>query len=47
MYWKPSDVPHHDHKMREVRRYVENTKICRRYFLLDYFDPALAKSMTD
>ena len=23
-----------------VRRYVENTEICRRYFLLHYFDPA-------
>ncbi len=51
MYWRPSDVPQrkdNDHKIAEiatVRRYVENTEICRRYFLLHYFDPVLAESI--
>ena len=52
IYWKPLDVPHHkkvsDHKRAEVaavRRYVENTEMCRRYFLLHYFDPAVAEGI--
>ena len=51
IYWCPSEVPQrkdNDHKTIEVatvRRYVKNTEICRRHFLLHYFDPVVATSI--
>ena len=51
IYWRLSDVPQrkdHDHKsveMATVRRYLVNTEICRRYFLLHYFDPVVAEGI--
>lgn len=45
VYWKPVDCPVRkkpttvrDHELISVRRYVENSTVCRRKWLLDYFD---------
>ena len=50
VYWKPSDCPLRkelkcirDNEVAAVRRYLENTTVCRRQWLLDYFDPLCAK----
>lgn len=54
LFWKPADCPvrqqiitTHDHEISAVRRYVENKDICRRKWLLDYFDSTVAHSHTD
>ena len=31
-----------DHEVASVRRYLENNSVCRRKWLLDYFDPSIA-----
>ena len=48
VYWKPIDCPVRkepatlrDHELIAVRRYVENVTVCRRKWLLDYFDVQL------
>ena len=53
IYWKPKDCPMlkkitniNDQETVAVRRYVENCSECRRYQLLKYFDPMLAKNGT-
>lgn len=45
IFWKPVDCPVRktpttlrDHELITVRRYVENVTVCRRKWLLDYFD---------
>ena len=45
IYWKPVDcrvskkpVTPRDHELIAVRRYLENTTLCRRKWLLDHFD---------
>ena len=51
IYWKPVDAPlvnvrsTRDAEIGIVRRYLENTRECRRYQLLRYFDPAGANSL--
>ena len=47
-FWKPVDCPVRktpttlrDHELIAVRRYVENVTVCRRKWLLDYFDVQL------
>ena len=52
LYWKRSDAPlksvltnPRDAEVAAVRRYLENTTTCRRFQLLDYFDPELARSL--
>lgn len=49
VYWKPVDCPVRqqpttlrDHELITVRRYVENVTICRRKWLLNYFDVHLS-----
>ena len=44
VYWKPVDCPvsknpvtRHDHELIAVRRYLENSTLCRRWWLLDHF----------
>ena len=48
IYWQPVDCPLRkqpatlrDHELIAVRRYVENVTVCRRKWLLDYFDVKL------
>lgn len=50
VYRKPVDCPirkeptcTHDHEVIAVRKYLENTALCRRAWLLRYFEPACAK----
>ena len=50
VYWTPSDCPQRkdpksvrDYEVNAVRRYLENVTMCRRQWLLDYFDPICAK----
>ena len=50
VYWKARDCPvkkdptsTRDAEVIAVRRYLENDSICRRKWLLDYFDPSCAK----
>ena len=45
VYWKPIDCPvrqnsvtTRDREVAHVRRYLTNTDICRRFWLLEYFD---------
>ena len=52
IYWKPSDAPlkrvltnPRDAEVAAVQRYLENRTTCRRYQLLHYFDPELARSL--
>lgn len=52
VYWRPSDAPlksvltnPRDAEVVAVRRYLENTTYCRRFQLLQYFDPELARSL--
>ena len=52
IYWKPVDVPlkqdlsnPHDAEIAIVRRYLENETECRRYQLMRYFDPDIARSL--
>ena len=49
VFWKPKDCPMRkeltsvrDHEVASVRRYLENNSVCRRKWLLDYFDPSIA-----
>ena len=46
VYWKPADCPLrrkpstlHHHEVNDIRRYLENSTVCRRKWLLEYFDP--------
>ena len=52
IYWSPSDVPNRKDmsksqnvEMAVMRRYLKNDTVCRRYFLLSYFDESLARSL--
>ena len=54
VYWKPSDCAKrknpsttHHREVNEVRRYLENSSVCRRKWLLNYFDPMSAKAGDD
>lgn len=45
IYWKPAEAPlykqpidHYQSELVKVRKYLDNTKTCRRKLLLDYFD---------
>ena len=45
IYWKPVEAPryidqtvHRNREIKAVRQYLENTSICRKFMLLDYFD---------
>ena len=47
VFWRPPDCPlkkdpvsTRDHNIVAVRMYLENTTVCRRKWLLDYFDPS-------
>ena len=49
VFWKPSDCPVkkepkclHDREVIDVRKYLENTTVCRRKWLLDFFAPGCA-----
>ena len=51
VYWKPIDCPvrkdlvtTRDKEVADVRRYLANTDICRRFWLLDYFDRECART---
>jgi len=51
VYWKPIDCPirkdlvtTRDKEVADVRRYLANTDICRRFWLLEYFDRECARS---
>jgi superfamily II DNA helicase RecQ len=50
VYWTPVDCPMrkepstlHHKEVNDIRRYLENTSVCRRKWLLDYFDPKNSK----
>ena len=52
VYWKPSDAPlkkdlsnPRDAEIAAMRRYLENDGMCRRYQLMNYFDPEFAHSL--
>ena len=49
VFWKPADVPlrqdqsnFHNREVAAVRKYLEDTHMCRRYMLLRYFDKVVA-----
>ena len=51
VYWKPIDCPirkdlvtTRDKEVADVRRYLANTDICRRFWLLEYFDRECART---
>ena len=50
VYWRPSDCPRrkdpstlHHHEVNEMRSYLENSSVCRRKWLMEYFDSKSAK----
>lgn len=52
IYWKPHDCPIRknpvtlrDQELIAVRRYLENTELCRRRWLLDHFDVKVVKAV--
>ena len=52
IYWKPIDCPLHkdlsktqDNEVAAVRHYLENNSVCRRRWLLDYFDPSCTSTV--
>ena len=46
IYWKPSETPVYRNKeLNEVRDYLENTELCRRFMLLKDFDPAVTMTL--
>lgn len=54
VYWTPSDCPKRKRpsttrhrEVNEVRRYLENSSVCRRKWLLGYFDPKSKESESD
>ena len=54
VYWKPIDCPvkqnpvtTRDREVADVRRYLTNTNICRRFWLLEYFDRDCTTTKTD
>ena len=54
IYWTPADCPmrkepssQHHKDVNDIRRYLENTSVCRRKWLLDYFDPKNSKPGDD
>lgn len=54
VYWKPSDCPRrkapvtqHEHEVNDVRSYVENSSVCRRLWLNQYFNSQTAKPGDD
>lgn len=54
IFWKPPDCPVkkqptclRDREQADVRRFLENTTVCRRKWLLDFFDPSMAVSGDD
>jgi len=54
VYWKPIDCPirkdlvtTRDKEVADVRRYLANTDICRRFWLLEYFDRECARSQKE
>ena len=54
VYWKPVDCPRRkellttrDHELAAARDYLDNTTLCRRKWLLQYFDPSCVSCVTD
>lgn len=54
VYWKPADCPRredpstlHYREVNAVRRYLDNCTVCRRKWLLQHFDPTIAKPGLD
>lgn len=54
VYWRPSDCPMtkepstpHHREVNDIRRYLENSSVCRRKWLLEYFDPDSAQCGDD
>lgn len=52
VYWKPVEAPlytdmtiHRKFELCAVREYLEDSEQCRRYMLLKYFDPVVARSI--
>ena len=52
VYWKPAEAPvcadqtvRRNVELRAVRDYLENTELCRRFMLLKYFDPVVARNI--
>ena len=52
VYWKPVDARvrkvfanQRDKEVAAVRKYLENNSVCRRFQLLNYFNPEFAKSL--
>ncbi len=50
VFWKPADCPFRkkavcarDHEVNAVRKYLKNTTVCRRTWLLDHFEPTCAQ----
>ena len=54
IFWKPSDCPIRkepqsirDRELIDIRKYLENSTICRRKWLLEFFDSCSAKPGDD
>ena len=52
IYWKPAEAPirsnlsiHRNRELKSVRMYLENTSLCRRFMLLNYFDSVCAANL--
>ncbi len=52
VYWRPVEAPvradqtiPRNFQWRTVRDYLENTELCRRFMLLKYFDPVVARNI--
>ncbi len=49
VYWRPVEAPVYTDQTisrnLELREYLENTELCRRFMLLKYFDPVVARNM--
>lgn len=54
VYWRPTECPirkelssTRDHEVAAVRQYLQNESVCRRQWLLDYFEPSCANPGKD
>ena len=54
IYWMPKDCPirrnpstEHHREVNAIRRYLDDTSVCRRKLLLEHFDPRSAKPGDD
>ena len=54
VYWRPTECPirkelssTRDHEVAAIRQYLQNETVCRRQWLLDYFEPSYASPGKD